>query len=355
MLAESNYTQEHILRVRENRKIDPALLERTIYAFGLLEALVRVGLPFVFKGGTCLMLLLDRPRRLSTDIDIIVKPGISVDEYIEAAAQIFPFRGREEQIRKGKNGIVKRHFKFVYDSPLTGQPFYILLDVLFEENPYSRLLQKHISNELLAIVEPYFSVNVPSVNCILGDKLTAFAPHTTGIPFGIGKELEIIKQLYDVASLTEVMDSFQDVHDSYFTAVQSELRYRGLSIAPEEVLLDTIHSAICVACRGTVNAEEYAHYMSGIRKLANFTFYEKFSGELAIAAACRVMYVAACVLTNTEFSMFGDLSVYAAEKIADARYKIFGSLRKLDLKSYAYAVETFKILGKNDSDKKLNQ
>ena len=34
------------------------LIERTVFAFGLLEALVRVGLKFTFKGGTSLMLLL---------------------------------------------------------------------------------------------------------------------------------------------------------------------------------------------------------------------------------------------------------------------------------------------------------
>ena len=40
-------------------------------------------------------------------------------------------------------------------------------------------------------------VNLPDKNCILGDKLTAFAPHTTGIPTGEDKELEIKKQLFD--------------------------------------------------------------------------------------------------------------------------------------------------------------
>ena len=45
-------------------------------------------------------------------------------------------------------------------------------------------------------------VTIPELNCILGDKLTAFAPHTTGIPLGVGKDVEVLKQMYDVASLT---------------------------------------------------------------------------------------------------------------------------------------------------------
>lgn len=56
-----------------------------MYAFGLLEAITRVGMPFVFKGGSCLLLLLDHPMRLSTDIDIVVKPGTDIESYIKRA------------------------------------------------------------------------------------------------------------------------------------------------------------------------------------------------------------------------------------------------------------------------------
>lgn len=74
MLQKENFRLENIQRLQKNYKKDPALLERVVYAFGLLEALCLTGLPFVFKGGTCLMLLLKHPMRLSTDIDIIVQP-----------------------------------------------------------------------------------------------------------------------------------------------------------------------------------------------------------------------------------------------------------------------------------------
>ena len=45
---------------------------------------------------------------------------------------------------------------------------------------------------------------------ILGDKLTAFAPNTTGIPYeksGLSRAMEIIKQLYDIGNLFEQMAS----------------------------------------------------------------------------------------------------------------------------------------------------
>lgn len=75
--------------------------------------------------------------------------------------------------------------------------------------------------------EPYERIAIPSIDCILGDKLTAFAPHTTGIPFDMKKEMEIIKQLFDVAALIEECNSFQDIYESYMKTVKSEIAYRG--------------------------------------------------------------------------------------------------------------------------------
>ena len=166
MLSTENFTMEHINELRKNSNSDPAILERTVFAFGLLESLVRVNMPFIFKGGTCLMLLLKTPRRLSTDIDIIVKPGTDISYYIQEAAKIFPFEEVEEQSRIGKNQIEKRHFKFVYDSPVNKKKFYILLDVLFEENHYNTLVTKNIANDILITEAPYLPVTIPSIDCI---------------------------------------------------------------------------------------------------------------------------------------------------------------------------------------------
>lgn len=91
MLLRENYTAEYISKLREETGADPSVLERTVFAFGLLEAISAVNLPFIFKGGTSLLVMLDEPRRLSTDIDIIVERGTDIDGYIERAGRIFPF------------------------------------------------------------------------------------------------------------------------------------------------------------------------------------------------------------------------------------------------------------------------
>ena len=88
MLTKENFNESHIRMLQKQSKKDPALLERVVFAFGLLEAIRRVEMPFIFKGGTCLILLLKHPMRLSTDIDIVVEPDTDVDTYISKASMV---------------------------------------------------------------------------------------------------------------------------------------------------------------------------------------------------------------------------------------------------------------------------
>lgn len=103
MIIRENYSEEHIRDLQKMSRRDPQLIERALYALGLLEALKQTGMEFIFKGGSSLMLLLPHIMRLSTDIDIVVKPGTDVKRYIEKAAEIFPFVRYEEQVRIGRN------------------------------------------------------------------------------------------------------------------------------------------------------------------------------------------------------------------------------------------------------------
>ena len=88
MISKDTYSIEYVNTLQEKYKKDPSLLERVLFAFGLLEAITRVGMPFLFKGGTSLMLILDHPQRLSTDIDILCAPDTNVDRYIDEASKI---------------------------------------------------------------------------------------------------------------------------------------------------------------------------------------------------------------------------------------------------------------------------
>lgn len=344
MLTRENFTEERIRELQGKSKRDPALIERTVYAFGLLEAIARVKMPFIFKGGTCLMLLLNQPQRLSTDIDIIVEPGTDVEDYIERASTIFPFVRYEEKVRIGKNNIEKRHFIFTYDSPLSRKELYIFLDVLYEENHYEQVIECEIKNELLLTESEILKVRVPSIESILGDKLTAFAPHTTGISLYAGKDMEIMKQMYDVSTLVDAVEDFEEVKKTYRKIVQSELAYRGMLHTPKECLQDTFEAALCIVSRGTYNAAEYPLYVEGIRALRGHIFSENYTPETAVVRAAKVAYLSVCLIADMPFERVTHYLEYVNEKITQPSLMSVKYLKKVNPEAYAYMIKVDRIL-----------
>lgn len=345
MLTRENYTSERINRLRAETGADPSILERTVFAFGLLEAIRSVGMPFIFKGGTSLLLMLNHPRRLSTDIDIIVEPRTAVDEYINKAGKVFPFISVSEDKRRGANNIEKRHFRFLFLSPRTGKEIHILLDVVFESNPYIKVHTIPIKSSFLLSERADLDVTVPDKNCILGDKLTAFAPHTTGIPFGIDKELEIIKQMFDCWTLIQEMDDYDTVKQVYDSISRVEAGYRGIDKEPSDCLEDTIASCICILGRGSIHPEEYNNYSQGIEAIQGHLFSGRINGENAGAYASEVMYLAANLLTQQKtYERISDPEEYRNINLTIKGIRKVSSLRNVNLPAYAYMVRALQLL-----------
>lgn len=186
MIHPDSRTLSWIEQVAKDNKIkDIALVEKTIRAFSLLEALARSGCPFLFKGGSSLMLHLDTSKRLSIDIDIICPPGTTIEDYLEKYSEEYGFGEVKLVERISRTDIPKQHAKFFYQVayPAGGRQDKILLDVLFEEIHYANVVELPIQSRLLKTEGDPVMVKLPSKEDLLGDKLTAFAPHTTGIPF----------------------------------------------------------------------------------------------------------------------------------------------------------------------------
>ena len=150
MIDKITYTKEHLLSLVKKYKTDRQLLERAIFALGLLEAISKVSKDFCFKGGSSLMILTEKPRRLSTDIDIIVEPDFDIDRLVNEASKIYPFISYEESIRKTNKNISKKHYRFNYKSILRdGKETQILLDVLFEKMPYIKTINTPINKHFI--------------------------------------------------------------------------------------------------------------------------------------------------------------------------------------------------------------
>jgi hypothetical protein len=279
------------IRNRAQTPADPILIEKMILALTLLEQLRVSGLDFIFKGGTSLLLLLTTPRRFSIDLDIVMESDEDLMQAFQQVLRMGAFQRYEENQRSSQ--VPKRHYKFYFQSVIEEKESSILLDILLASNPYAACQMVAIQSDLIDLEGDPTEVVCPVPECLLGDKLTAFAPRTTGILYGSNKELEMIKQLYDLGLLFDDAQDLQLVSRTFHTIAAQELAYRGLDRTPAEVLVDSFQTACLIGMRGYGAAEAYAELLRGIKKMAGFVYAEHFTLDTAILAAAKVAYLTA--------------------------------------------------------------
>lgn len=306
MISKECFTEGWIERVSSEMKYpDKNLIEKVIRAFSLVELLVESGCPFVWKGGTSLMLILGQQlHRLSIDVDIICPPGTDITKYLEKYED-YGFVSKEEEYREQRSTDIpkshsKFHYQIVYKSGMNRNE-YILLDVLYEDTHYKKVNCLTLENPFVKWDGEPVKVNVPSADDILGDKLTAFAPNTSGIPYfknGKKRNLEIIKQLYDVGRLFDAATDLDCVKTAYDRIVPVEMSYRNLPADPSLALDDTIATAKCLATRGKSGNGDFEALQNGINRLKSFMYLGKYYIEQASTDAAKAAYLAAVIKYN---------------------------------------------------------
>ncbi len=338
MISTQSLSKDWIMRIRKKSQIppDPILIEKMILALVLLENLNISGLDFVFKGGTCMLLLLGKLRRFSIDIDIVVETAQGFDEAIQIILKQGVFHRCEEDIRS--NNVPKSHYKFFYYSVIEEKERYILMDVLFEKNPYPEYIEVSVESELIIIEGIPIYVKCPTPDCLLGDKLTAFAPHTTGILYGKGKDLEIIKQLYDIGTLFDVVSNISLVGKTFNTVAKKELTYRGQnSLSPTDVLSDILNTAYVIGMQGFGAKDEFSELKGGITKLSGYVYLEHFTLNSAILCAAKSAYIATLILKGEqEISRFNPGDDLSSLLIMDVRYNKLNKVKKTSPEAFYY-------------------
>jgi predicted nucleotidyltransferase component of viral defense system len=333
-------------------KINPPLLEKMIHALSLLQHMQVQGLHFVFKGGTSLMLLMDKATRFSVDIDIITEEGReTIEEVLDKVIGASHFVSwKLDGKRSYKPGIPKAHYELEYDSRVNRNSNYILLDILFEKAHYPTLQQRPVQSFFIETAT-LIPVNVPTVEGITGDKLTAFAPTTTGILYGKGKELEMIKQLYDLGNLFNHVQSLQEVANSFSAFAAQEIAYRDLTIKPADSLRDSLDACRVIGFRNRSNTEpdksRFAELQRGITSFSEFPVAGSFRIDEAITAAAKVAYLCAKLLTENNSA----LERYDQQDISDLSIKnpqwnVLNKLKRLpDQAAFYYWYKCLELLG----------
>lgn len=283
-------------KVKKYDKINPPILEKMINALSLLQHLVKNNLEFVFKGGTSLILLLEDANRFSIDIDIlIVQNQETIETVFDKVVENSHFlKWTLDERRSYKPGIPKAHYKFEFNSVFSKKTNTILLDILFEKSKYPEVQTLPIKATWVENDEE-ISVSVPTIESIVGDKLTAFAPNTTGILYKYGKELEIIKQLYDLGKLFDKIKDTKTVSESFQIFAKQEIEYRGLDINPNDIFDDVFNTAKIISLKERNKTEpqksNFKEIQTGIRSFTNFLISGNFRIDDAITASAKVAYL----------------------------------------------------------------
>jgi hypothetical protein len=337
----------------ENEFSDIALIEKSIRAFSLLESLALSDCPFVFKGGTALMLHMDSAKRLSIDIDIICPSGTNIEEFVQKHAQEYGFGDVKLVERVTPHNVPKTHAKFFYQVTYVtnAETECILLDVLFEDIHYHDIEQLPIQSRFLKLEGEPVLVNVPGKADMLGDKLTAFAPNTTGIPYFKGDKdcsMEIIKQLFDVASLFDVTDDVTVVAETFKKFATVELQYRDLD--PKnitQVLDDIFQTSLCICLKGQVEPDTFKLLQTGTKRIQSFIHNEKYNIDSAITNASKAAYLSVLIANGITTAVHFDpqnIELLRDAVIKDPLNTKLNKLKKSNIEAFFYWNEIGKIL-----------
>ncbi len=288
------------------------IIEKVSHAFYLLELMSQQDFDYVFKGGSSLLLYFKDLHRFSVDIDILITP----DQFKKLMRFIKDFKNERfftvmEDKRK-PNLLQKTHYKFYYKSlfqPDHQIPPYVLLDIVVDTIPFKKTMELPLELAFLSNDLPLSKAVVPSLEEMLGDKLTAFAPNTIGIRYVDQKYTEIIKQLYDCSRLSTSCQDYDSLIETYQEIGKREIHYRELKDKTvTDCLEDTLDTCKLLLSQGkTGNPVHYDLLGRGITGFSNFVI-ENFSLNDAVICAMNV-YICCVIIKSGSSEKYQQLAI----------------------------------------------
>lgn len=348
MISKDTITKEWIHAVSaQNNNADRILVEKVIRALLLLEGLSSTKMPFIFKGGTAVMLLQGAPRRFSIDIDIIIPATMDFDTAFNSFLADKGFTRCEARQRAVSTGIEKYHYKFFYNPVYTegAREDSILLDILVEQSHYRKVQLHSIESPFVKQEGKPATVHIPCPEDILGDKLTAYAPNTTGVPYiknGQSASMEIIKQLYDIGNLFNDIADISIVAQTFQKIAKVEMLYRSIDGNADLVLNDIIQTSMCIATRGLSGMGDFTALQAGISQLSHYIYSERFQIEKAIVFSSRAAYCAMLIKTgSTEIKRYESPAQVAELTIESPFETRLNKLKKTNPEAFYYWYQVY--------------
>lgn len=337
------FNKSQIEDLRKELKIrDPGIFEKTVRVFSLLEGLLKVYPGLIFKGGTSILLHQFPPERLSIDIDILLseKDRDSLSGNINAIAETSGFKTVKED--KRQSAIPKAHYKFRYDPFFGTREDSILLDVVFCEHPYHRIVEKPLKGHLLISSDTDSIVKIPTVDGLIGDKMVAVSPKTLGLRLTEGRDMEYLKQIIDLGALFGMIEDLKDARETFSKMCAMENGFRNAKHSKGEILDDILEVAFRYSqwlLKGADNSfKEINSINKGFERLANH-FVTRISPDDLKVAFAKVAYIGRLILNPgvSKIVKNVDLSVIDGIQLK-GKYKILEGLKKRSVPAYFYWV-----------------
>jgi hypothetical protein len=355
MITEESFTSEWINQVsRQHRNADKILVEKVIRSMSLLESLSESGLNFIFKGGTSLMLLLNSARRLSIDIDIIIPEKKELTEIFAGVVKNRKFTRFQEIERITISTIPKAHYKFFYESVVMKKEQFVLLDILFDNPQYQTINEIPINSDFLQQEGELGRVHVPSLEDLLGDKLTAFAPNTIGIPYskkGNSQSMEIIKQLYDIGSIFNRISDLRTIDGTFKDYVVVESGYRGKNFSSDDVIDDIFQTSLLISTHGMDGNGDFEELLAGISQIGRFIFSESYNLDKAIADSSKAAYLVSSIrYSSGKIEKFSDPQEIKDWIIGQPFYNRLNKLKKTNPEAFFYWYIVYELFRQHGSE-----
>jgi len=353
MINKKSFTKEWIIEVNNklgwNRDINQfGFIEKSIVALHLIEELTKTPLKFIFKGGTSLLLLLDKVHRLSVDADIILEEtNCNLDETLEKIVKNSSIIIRYEKREKTRYEKFE-HYNLYFNSfaDETEIEKYIKLDIYNIANPYCNLIETEITNDMLLTDGIISTVRTPDIDCILADKLTAFAPETIGIPLTADdnfrpKRVEVLKQLFDIGNLFDVAENVENIRKTYYKIAEIEIKARHLNIKVEDVINDTLKYAFIIVHNGKIEKEKYNNIAKGYFGNRGFSRYVsdfEYSTNDAILSASKAIYLMKMLQSNINLFEKYDNDIWQLSKweFKQKNFNNFNDFKFTNLEAFYY-------------------
>ena len=262
-MTDSRYcTREHF---EAHKGQAPAYLsELVVHCLELVAQLAANKLEFRFKGGNSQLVLLEKPRRLSIDVDIVTtvgKPELTkLVEGIVAGSDVFT--RVEARAPKTKPWLPMISFKLFFNSHYQpAEEAYVMLDAVLEAPPYGGVRKQVKCGELYESNE---TCELPSISGLIADKMLCISPATCGIPLGKNKEAQRLKHVFDIGTLSRHPTDQAEMRAALHACLAQENKLQNSSWAWPAVLEDTakfLHEARAHASPPALDGIEKGTYL----------------------------------------------------------------------------------------------